>query len=648
MRAPRFEFETHESVFSETFQHLVVRHRTPAVLVYRHFFSVFFAASNGLVHHTFVLFEVAVAKPVIYSSRTLFFYLRGKALVRLVVFGNDKQSRRILVESMHDTGTNDAVYAAQTVETVEQRIDERVVFFVRACLMHNHALRLVDNRHILVLVHDIERDILRLDFERFGRGYIKLHNVADFEFESAFLSFYAVNESTVSFDDGLCVGARYAPLGRNKYVQSYVVFVNGMRHKKLFDFVALVRFFVVVGVVFKFLRFFVVFGLFFRSFLRFVFFFLLAHDKGIIVLRFHHRIEVDGSVERIRLLLIVSDNLLLFFKFFLVFLALFHQHNDKYDDKHKRADRNERVRNVKHGETLPECKLNEVAHVSKRNAVNDVAYSAGGDENEGYSKPLALFQSKEKIYANADYHDKRYDGQCNRFALKYTEACAHIFDHNEIEKIGYQLFYAVVFKILPRRLLGEQVRNENYCDNRKFDKVNPPFLFYDARPLRKKGFDLFFKVRFFLISHKNSLSSDLRRNGYRHPLRSKEKNIFGDLLYASVKSVNRAAHKVENSVHRLLIERGKINDDLFSHFEVIDEQLHVLVGARRIDYDAARLSVGGRLRIARHLRSGRGLARENSSPVLHIRTLCLIVSEIPFVHMLFLYYAFCIVDSRKA
>lgn len=152
---------------------------------------------------------------------------------------------------------------------------------------------------------------------------------------------------------------------------------------------------------------------------------------------------------------------------------------------------------------------------------------------------------------------------------------------------------------------------------------------------------------FFLISHKNSLSSDLRRNGYRHPLRSKEENIFGDLLYASVKSVNRAAHKVENSVNRLLIERGKIDDDLFSHFEVIDEQLHVLVGARRVDNYTATLT-DGRLRVTRHLRSGRGLARENSSPVLHIRTLCLIVSEIPFVHMLFLYYAFCIVDSRKA
>lgn len=152
---------------------------------------------------------------------------------------------------------------------------------------------------------------------------------------------------------------------------------------------------------------------------------------------------------------------------------------------------------------------------------------------------------------------------------------------------------------------------------------------------------------FFLISHKNSLSSDLRRDCYRHSLRSKEENIFGYLLYASVKSVNRAAHKVENSVNRLLIERGKIDDDLFSHFEVIDEQLHVLVGARRVDNYTAALT-DGRLRVTRHLRSGRGLARENSSPVLHIRALRLIVSKISFVHIFTHIVPSGTVDSHKA
>ena len=100
---------------------------------------------------------------------------------------------------MHDAGANHAVYSAEAVEIVQQRIDERIVFLVRTCLMHHHALRLVDHRHVLVLVHDIERNILRFDFEHFGRRHFKFDGIAFFQFKTALLPFYAVDESAVLF-----------------------------------------------------------------------------------------------------------------------------------------------------------------------------------------------------------------------------------------------------------------------------------------------------------------------------------------------------------------------------------------------------------------------------------------------------------------
>ena len=230
VRAPRFEFKAHERILTVAFQHLVVRDRASAATVNSHFFAVFFASRNGLVNRAFVLFEIAVAKSVVYSASGLFLNLRSKALVRLVVFCHDQQSRRVLVESMHDTRANHAVYAAQTVEVVQKRVHERIVFLVRTRLMHHHTLRLVHHRHILVLVHDVERYVFRLDFEHFGLRHFKVHNVTFFEFETAFLPFYAVDKRAVLFDDGFCVRARYAPLGRNENVQSYVVFVNSAHH----------------------------------------------------------------------------------------------------------------------------------------------------------------------------------------------------------------------------------------------------------------------------------------------------------------------------------------------------------------------------------------------------------------------------------
>ena len=281
--------------------------------------------------------------------------------------------------------------------------------------------------------------------------------------------------------------------------------------------------------------------------------------------------------------------------------------------------------------------MNEVAHITESDTVNYVAYAARGDKHEGYSEPLGFFECEKEVNANCNHHDKRYDRKSNRLALKDSESRALVFDFDEVEQAYDVLLHAVLVKEIPNVLFGQQIRNQNDRNHRKFDDIQPPFFLCDLRPVGKKRLCFCFVIDFFFVTvHKVLSASDLRRNRDSHPLRRKEEDVFCDLLNTAVKSVNRAAHKIENPVHRLLIERGKIDNHLFSHFEVVDEQLHVLVGSRRVDNHAAALT-DGRLRVTRHLTDGRGLtlAREDSSASLHIRALRLFVSEIPFVHMLY-------------
>ena len=199
--------------------------------------------------------------------------------------------------------------------------------------------------------------------------------------------------------------------------------------------------------------------------------------------------------------------------------------------------------------------MNEISYIPESDSVNDIADSSRNDENQGYSEPLALFERKEEVYANCDDHDKRNDGQSHRLALEYAESRPFVFDFDDVEHSYHVFLHTVLVEETPHVLFGQQVRNQNHRDDRKFDEIQPPLLFGDLRPIGKESFDFGFIVGCLVFGHKNSLASDLRRNGYGHPLRSKQEYIFRDLLNTAVERVNRAAHKVEDSIHGLLIER---------------------------------------------------------------------------------------------
>ena len=79
--------------------------------------------------------------------------LAGELLVRRVVLGDDHQSRRAAIEPVHDARPLLAADAAQIVDMVEQRVDQRAAR-VAGRRVHDHAGRLVDDDEVGVLIED--------------------------------------------------------------------------------------------------------------------------------------------------------------------------------------------------------------------------------------------------------------------------------------------------------------------------------------------------------------------------------------------------------------------------------------------------------------------------------------------------------------
>jgi hypothetical protein len=85
--------------------------------------------------------------------------LAREFVVSRVVLGDDHEAGRAAVKSMHDARSEFPSHAAQVVEVVQQRIDDRSRCMTGA-RMHHHAGRFVHDGEIAILVHDVERQCL--------------------------------------------------------------------------------------------------------------------------------------------------------------------------------------------------------------------------------------------------------------------------------------------------------------------------------------------------------------------------------------------------------------------------------------------------------------------------------------------------------
>ena len=87
--------------------------------------------------------------------------LLRKSQMRFIRFCDDQKPRGVLVDSRDDSRAQHAADTAQLIQSEKERVDERTLRLTVAD-MYGHALRLVDDGDIVVLIDYVYRDILRL------------------------------------------------------------------------------------------------------------------------------------------------------------------------------------------------------------------------------------------------------------------------------------------------------------------------------------------------------------------------------------------------------------------------------------------------------------------------------------------------------
>src|SRR5579859_4743729 len=118
---------------------------------------------------------VILLRPAMDQSNVSFLYAAAGEFVRElavggIIFRDDEKSAGFLVEPMNDAGTELAANTGELPESMNEGIDQRpaisVVVRCAGAGVHHHARRFVDDREVVVLVNDVERDIFSHGFER--------------------------------------------------------------------------------------------------------------------------------------------------------------------------------------------------------------------------------------------------------------------------------------------------------------------------------------------------------------------------------------------------------------------------------------------------------------------------------------------------
>src|SRR5712691_148245 len=94
-----------------------------------------------------------------------------------VVTRHDDQTGRSLVEAVHDAGPRGAARGRPASAASQQRVHQRARA-VAGRGVHDHSRGLVDDKEVLILVDDLERDFFGLSVRAVGLGDLELDHVA--------------------------------------------------------------------------------------------------------------------------------------------------------------------------------------------------------------------------------------------------------------------------------------------------------------------------------------------------------------------------------------------------------------------------------------------------------------------------------------
>ena len=98
----------------------------------------------------------------------------------LIIFRNDKQTCRILVDAMNDSLPLDSVAARQFSTAVVQQCIDQCPLAVAGSGMNHHVLGLIHHQQMLVLLDNLQGNLLRLRLFGGGKQFTPVALVAIF------------------------------------------------------------------------------------------------------------------------------------------------------------------------------------------------------------------------------------------------------------------------------------------------------------------------------------------------------------------------------------------------------------------------------------------------------------------------------------
>ena len=140
--------------------------------------------------------------------------LFGKRKMRAVVLGHQQYAGGIPVDPVHDARAQHPADAAEPVQMFQQRVDQRPVRVSRR-RMHYHAARLEHHGHVLILIQNVQRDVLRSHLGRLRLGDLDGNLLAALQLQPRLFRPLAVHQHRALFDQAR--RARTGDLGRLRH-----------------------------------------------------------------------------------------------------------------------------------------------------------------------------------------------------------------------------------------------------------------------------------------------------------------------------------------------------------------------------------------------------------------------------------------------
>src|SRR6266571_2038278 len=159
MRPPRFQLNIKQREPVVSFANPIDRKSRAAAAHHSHAYAIARIASNGLIDLPGALNENSVDQRNVRLKDFARAKLIREFLVSVFGLGDNHQSGRLLVETVHDAGANRACPRRELLKMISKTVGQ-CARLITSRRMNNHACRFVNNNQIVIFVNDLDWNIL--------------------------------------------------------------------------------------------------------------------------------------------------------------------------------------------------------------------------------------------------------------------------------------------------------------------------------------------------------------------------------------------------------------------------------------------------------------------------------------------------------